>query len=310
MSLACVTDWRCSTWSRRKGLDPIGSIGSYAGYLLVEVPLPWPRDISEIEELKPLADAAKERNIRIQALVPTAPGGLRHIIYYPRPVDAPSGARMAHREVVVAPSDVIAAGRDLIANPTPATDMPTGPRDVLICGHGTRDRCCGKLGAGLAVEVSEMSDRPDSVRFWRTSHTGGHRYAPCVLVLPEATAWAYVDREAFKRIVYRNGAVGAVLPNYRGTSWLDGSAAQTLERAVLEEIGWSLLSMPRWAETDMAAAGSMRSQMTVRMLDGGLRKWSGVVGKRLVELPNCGEASMGNWPRYDEFSLASIEAVG
>ena len=43
-----TTAVRCSAWIKEQGVDPIGTAGSYAGYLLLEWPLPWPRDLSEI----------------------------------------------------------------------------------------------------------------------------------------------------------------------------------------------------------------------------------------------------------------------
>ena len=49
-SLDPDTRIRCSDWTRAASLAPIGTSGSYAGYLLVEIPLPWPRDAGDTEE--------------------------------------------------------------------------------------------------------------------------------------------------------------------------------------------------------------------------------------------------------------------
>ena len=53
---------------------------------------------------------------------------------------------------------------------------------LLVCGNGRRDACCARLGGPLARVLAAA--RPG--RFWESSHLGGHRYAPTVLVLPTA----------------------------------------------------------------------------------------------------------------------------
>ena len=80
----------CSDWARSQDLSPIGSAGHYQGYLLVEVPLPWPADISEIAELAGVAELALRAGLRLQAIAPGADsrpaGGTadqpRRLIYY------------------------------------------------------------------------------------------------------------------------------------------------------------------------------------------------------------------------------------
>jgi hypothetical protein len=52
---------------------------------------------------------------------------------------------------------------------------------VLVCAHGRRDPCCARLGPPVYDALREHVD-PD--RVWQSSHQGGHRFAPNVLVLP------------------------------------------------------------------------------------------------------------------------------
>jgi hypothetical protein len=67
-----VADSRSSSPHRSEGLDPIGTAGCYRGFLLVEVPLPWPRDVGEIEELAVVVGVARQRDLRLQAIIPAA----------------------------------------------------------------------------------------------------------------------------------------------------------------------------------------------------------------------------------------------
>lgn len=52
---------------------------------------------------------------------------------------------------------------------------------VLVCAHGRRDACCARLGPPL---FSALRPHYEPGRLWQSSHLGGHRFAPNVLVLP------------------------------------------------------------------------------------------------------------------------------
>jgi len=214
----------------------------------VEWPLPWPHDLGEVPELAPLVTALAGTGIRLQGLVATWPHGPeRHAILYHRPPDASEGfAQFERREVIAPLDDLMASALELLeGRGSPADTAPSGPTDILICGHGRRDRCCGTLGTSLALELAAGKIGGDNTRLWRTSHTGGHRFAPTIIVLPEATVWAFADADMVERIVRRDGALDDLVPRYRGCSGLSSPGVQALERAVLAETGWSLLTSLR-----------------------------------------------------------------
>ena len=201
----------CSSWARQQHLDPIGSAGCYRGYLLVEWPLPWPRDLSEDPALVVLTASLRSSNMRLQGLVPTTTTGPRHVIAYRWPEGI--GARFERTELLVAPSEVVSAALAILEEPASSDEVT----DVLVCTHGRRDRCCGSLGTALAQELlSVPAPFGEGVRVWRTSHTGGHRFAATAIVLPEGTAWAFCDRLALERVVRRAGSLEDLLARYRG----------------------------------------------------------------------------------------------
>ncbi|HEY2562582.1 MAG TPA: sucrase ferredoxin [Acidimicrobiales bacterium] len=243
-----ATNLKCSAWTHQHHVDPIGTAGAYAGYLLVEWPLPWPHDLSEVPELAPLVSALAGTGIRLQGLVATWPHGPeRHaILYHPRD-EASKGFDHFERREVIAPLDtLVAAALELLEGRASAIGAePPQQTDILICGHGRRDRCCGALGTSLALEVAASEVGGDNTRLWRTSHTGGHRFAPTMIVLPEATVWASADVDMVERIIRRGGALDDLMPRYRGCSGLSSPRVQALERAVLAEIGWPLFSSTR-----------------------------------------------------------------
>jgi hypothetical protein len=273
----------CSDWARSQQLDPVGTAGHYQGFLLVEQPLPWPADISQIPELAEVAGIAESANLRLQAVVnvtgapgpdgrgisqrsdggPTGAGraGPRRIICYRSSSGGDESAGPLVRSEGLAAVDVLASVDALaevasaLVSGAPGAEVE-GPGtggssviDVLVCTHGRRDMCCGGSGMDL---VSAVMNQPivmpgATVRLWRTSHTGGHRFAPTFVVLPSATLWAWADPLLVRRVVMQEGPIGDVLDRYRGNACLGTPAQQALERAVLAETGWSLLRSPRRA---------------------------------------------------------------
>ena len=107
--------------------------------------------------------------------------------------------------------------------------------DVLVCTHGRRDTCCGSRGMDL---VGELRRDPQfgtdaGVRLWRTSHTGGHRFAPTAVLLPAGTMWAWVTPALLRAAAFTEGEVEPWLERYRGCATVGSPAQQAAERAVL-----------------------------------------------------------------------------
>lgn len=268
----------CSGWTREQLVDPIGTAGNYSGFLVLEYPLPWPREASELDGLSDIASAAKALNVRLQAVVPERPGAGRVTMY--RWDEALS--RYAGRERVVAPADVPSLAGDLLAGDRAGAEL-VQKVDALICTHGSRDRCCGASGTKLHMEALAKGLGP-TVRIRRTSHLGGHRFAPTALLLPEGSCWAFLDYEALAQIVHRRGPVSEQLGRYRGCTGLGSPAAQALERALLAEVGWSLFGRRR----TVTEAGAGLFDIATASPEGDERSWRGrITAGRRVGVPTC-----------------------
>ena len=181
-------------------------------------------------------------------------GPERHAILYSHPGAAPDQlvaggfSGFVRREVTAPFEGLVDAALGLLDVSTGNREGVDDPdvKDVLICGHGRRDRCCGTLGTRLALELATEEELPArNIRLWRTSHTGGHRFAPTMIVLPEATVWGFVDPAEAIRIVRRDGTPADLLHHYRGCSGLISPSAQALEREVMALVGWPLLTLAR-----------------------------------------------------------------
>lgn len=277
-------DLRCAAWARTEAVDPIGTAGSYAGFLGVDWRRPWPRDVSEVGALAPLVAGTAERGFRLQGLLPVDGAKTARVVLY-QAGPGPGFDTYRRSEAACAPDEVVAAALDLLdRDRAAATAAPPGA-DVLVCTHGRRDICCGSRGTALLGEIEEAGALSEATRLWATTHTGGHRFAPNAIVLPEGTVWGFLDADRLRRIVSRQGPVDDLLPHYRGCAGLPSPALQALERAVLGEVGWALFDCRRTGRD----LGGGRVHLEVTDPDGAVRAWEAVVEVgRLLPIPECG----------------------
>jgi len=58
----------------------------------------------------------------------------------------------------------------------------------FVCTNGQRDLCCARYGLPAYAELRRIVGN----RTWQTTHLGGHRFAPNVLVLPQGAVYGRV----------------------------------------------------------------------------------------------------------------------
>jgi hypothetical protein len=259
----------CSEWARSQHLDPVGSAGYYDGFLLVEQPLPWPFDVGSQPELVEVAKVAASARLRLQAVIrvggtegsedeiesselsesPDGTGRRRRIICYRSARTGWAGPLVRSERLVANVGALAEAATELIgaelvdADLAGTTPAPLQQVDLLVCTHGRRDTCCGARGMELVNELrrQEPFSSPVGLRLWRTSHTGGHRFAPTAVLLPTATMWAWADPELLYAAASAEGTAGEWLERYRGCATVGTPAQQAVERAVLAQVGWPFL---------------------------------------------------------------------
>lgn len=228
----------CAPATRALDVDPIGTAGTYDRFVLVETPMPWPSDISEhplLTELRPFpatrvlavcGDRRKDGQVRVTRWTRRSTNAMEGVDHLLQP------------DTVLAGIAALAAG-----DPSIATAIGAAPPEVLLCAHGKRDRCCGQFGTRLHQEVEH---RWPGVRVRRCSHTGGHRFAPTGLTLPDGRLWAYLDATALDQMVTRSGHPDDLAARDRGCTGL-GPWAQPVERALFGHHGWA------WLEAEVRA---------------------------------------------------------
>lgn len=282
--------FRCSPWTRAQGVDPIGSAGTFDQLLLVEWPMPWPADVSDVPAL---AQIAADERARLMLVAPHADDsehdGLIRVVHHVR--------ASTHRMLGVDHRVERAAVPQLLAELLDAPghdqlDWPSAvgpaPAEVLVCGHGRRDPCCGRWGTLLHAELAA---RGSQARVWRCSHTGGHRFAPTAITLPDGRAWAYADANLLHGVLARTADVATLERHDRGCVALD-PWAQVLERAVFQQLGWSWLDHHvTAAEVDVDhSRRTARVALAWRSPDGSEGAAHGeVVVTRVLPVLVCGE---------------------
>jgi hypothetical protein len=205
-------------------------------WLLVEHPGPWPHEPAEAELPAPLGalvSLAATLGIRVQMI--RRPGRRRV-----GDVRTVMTGWVAGREPWLRRGEVSATApelteRDLkeLAVGTPAPfGSPPGEPVFLVCTHGRRSACCGRLGAPLAQALATR--HPGQV--WETTHVGGHRFAANLVILPHGLYYGPVGVDAAAAAIsaYQRGAVAP--GRYRGRAG-QPRPVQQAEHARLTETG-------------------------------------------------------------------------
>jgi hypothetical protein len=320
---------RCAALARADGYRPGGSAASAAAFVLVETPLPWPKDVADHPLLAPLAPVAAEHGARLQAVVPegTTPSDSARVVVYRRPAGGLGPfVRFVRHERVVALDRLVAevgalldqAAADSAADPAGANVVGAGDGhddgliDVLVCTHGRRDVCCGSDGMRTYAQLAALA--LPGVRLWRTSHTGGHRFAPTAVTFPDGRAWASVDGDLLAGIVTRSVEAAVASAHDRGGAAFDDPYVQAADGAVLGVEGWGWLDVVRRAESTPLADDRRRVTLTGAdgAADGGIEPIvyrAEVVVSRIVPVPDCGKPLDEARKSSPEFEVVALDRI-
>lgn len=234
----------CSHFSRLNGVDPGGTALAPAVVVLVEVSEPWPKPVAKHDGLKALVVAvqAHPEQVRLLAAIPHDNESPRVIAF------RPAVGGMTRAELPLG-DDPVGALLAVLTESEPL-DVPIeseAARTLLVCTQGSHDICCG--GDGVEFADSLAFARPD-IEIFRVSHTGGHRFAPTAMSLPDGRMWAYLTTELAEDIVDRRGTADLLAPLCRGWWGAPTGPAQVAERAVFAELGFEADLAPRTVQVD------------------------------------------------------------
>jgi hypothetical protein len=240
----------CSVISRNNGDDPIGSATPFDGCLMVEVPPPWREDVADSKHFPAgLWDVVRRvwdagHLGKFAALLPdeehSVPDHTR-VFYWRRPAEA--FAAYEKEEFVVPAAELVPFLKSYFERPGELARFEeyrrdtASVRDLVVCTHGSRDVCCGRFGYPVYREL-KRGYASDELRVWRSSHLGGHRFAPTLMDFPEGRYWGHVEEDALENIVRRTGEFAEAGRFYRGWAGLGSKFEQIAEREILIREGW------------------------------------------------------------------------
>ncbi|MFZ5814553.1 MAG: sucrase ferredoxin [Bacillota bacterium] len=272
----------CSLASLAAGEDPIGTATSAQLLLVLEVPLPWEREIWRSPGFPPgLFDLCAQHmtrlGLRVLCIAPDADysrSDRRRLMILRRP--AGPCAVYDREEYLLPPDELLPLVEALVGGASPARFAPwrqavEGARDLLVCTHGTVDVACAKFGIPVYEQLRKRyAPVVPGLRVWRVSHFGGHRFAPTLIDLPDLRYWAHLDSQALDLLVHRKEPPSSLHRFYRGWGLLASPFEQVLEREALEREGWEWLSYQKESRLLQAAEDgtSARVSLSFRSPDG------------------------------------------
>lgn len=237
----------CAEESRLQGEDLIGCALNLPCYVLVEFPPPWPPHVLdskllplELKEFKKVINDAEEHlNLLFIYNRNIYEYGRTRLIIFREAEDKSLGYKK--QEFILSDiKDVIPIVEKCIRNEIiESEDTNNQTREILVCTHGSQDKCCAKYGNPFFRQaIATIADLSlPNVRVWQSSHFGGHRFAPTMIDFPEGRYYGRLDEKSFTSILTRTGDIQCLKNVYRGWGILS-SPVQILELELILKHGW------------------------------------------------------------------------
>ena len=335
----------CSDLSRQQEIHLIGTAPQTQYFVMIECPPPWGHSIQQAKFLPPslrkmIGDSAykklgirfflisndetmvKHRSVKDLACDsdgdPNSGSGQEdlqwRILIFRRP-DGFAATYQSHELWVSSLAEATVAIRGYFAGNRPAypsQDIPA--RDIFVCTHGQRDRCCGCYGYPFYREAKQLSQRWNmpNLRLWQISHIGGHRFAPTLIDLPQGRYYGRMDMERFKLLALQQGDWRLLLDAYRGWSLLP-KPLQCLERLLWRNQGWQWLAHAISYELLHADEQQQRwqAQFVHRDAYGSMQEWWADIlednASRAEVMGSCGDEKTEAVKIYQ---VATLQAIG
>ena len=192
----------CAASSLAGGEPLAGTATVASSWLLVEVRGAWGRDAVVDSGLAP----------EIQEALGAFPG---NVLLVRRP-DRRGGVSIIRARSEESGGSATRQEIGAVGN-LPHTDFEVGDEVagpiVLVCAHGRRDACCARLGPPL---FDALKPELAPAQLWQSSHLGGHRFAPNVVVLPYGVQLGRIPLDRAVEVVDLVKAGRIPLDLYRG----------------------------------------------------------------------------------------------
>ncbi|MFN7414860.1 MAG: sucrase ferredoxin [Dolichospermum sp.] len=242
-----MNNFFCADHSREIQEDVIGSATNHQTYILVECPTPW---VSEAfnskwvpDNLRILVADVKRAKLSIHFLLIANDETHREeqttLLIYQQEKGLSNGYRKQEFKL---PNIEQVAGvvRKWLTGVSVDDEIASNTtRDILVCTHGSHDQCCAKYGNPFYFHAQNtiFDLQLNHLRIWRSSHFGGHRFAPTAIDFPQGRYYGVLDQDTFKSILTQTGDIECLNKVYRGWGILP-NPLQILERELMLHLGW------------------------------------------------------------------------
>lgn len=237
----------CADNSRQLQEDIIGTATNYQTYILVECPTPWTYEAFNSkwvpDNLRILVEEVKRAKMPIFFLLIANDQSHRvketTLLIYQQQKGLIKGYSKQEFKL---PNIEKAAGviSKYLAGFNPDYEIESHlNRDILICTHGSHDQCCARYGNPFYFYAQNtISDlQLNQVRIWKSSHFGGHRFAPTAIDFPQGRYYGILDQNSFPSILNHSGDIECFNKIYRGWGILP-NPLQILEKELILRLGW------------------------------------------------------------------------
>lgn len=184
-------------------------------------------------------------------------------------------------------------------------DLPdsieSSTRDYFICTHSKRDACCGVHGESLYKELkNKLDEKALSIRLFRSTHIGGHRYAPTLLEGPQVRCWGLLDYESAKLLITKDAPLEKLLKHYRGSAALKSPYFQLAERELMKEYGWKYFDCSHFEYESSAENMIQDIRVTFRDPHSQTQKRSFEIEKidSVLLQANCTDEKLSPFPQF------------
>lgn len=242
-----MSNFFCADNSRKQGEELIGTATNNQTYILIECPQPWMSSAFHSkwvpENLSVLVKECNKAKLPIRFLL--IANNMSHkvdsttlLIY---DINKGLGSGYSKREFKLENIEQAATTiKKWLKGKNSKYEVKTDiNRDFLVCTHGSHDKCCARYGKQFyfhaSNKISEIGLK--NVRIWKSSHFGGHRFAPTMIDLPDGRYYGKLDLESFQTILTRSGDIGNLIQVYRGWGFLP-RPIQVLEKELMLIHGW------------------------------------------------------------------------
>ena len=242
-----MNNFFCADHSREIQEDVIGSATNHQTYILVECPTPW---VSEAfnskwvpDNLRILVADVKRAKLSIHFLLIANDETHREeqttLLIYQQEKGLSNGYRKQEFKLPNI-EQVARVVRKWLTGVSVDDEIASNPtRDILVCTHGSHDQCCAKYGNPFYFHAQNtiFDLQLNHLRIWRSSHFGGHRFAPTAIDFPQGRYYGVLDQDTFKSILTQTGNIECLNKVYRGWGILP-NPLQILERELMLRLGW------------------------------------------------------------------------